>query len=678
MPRILIGDDTPRHIFLGGQPVKKIYVGSDLVWEAGVPPDILALIADVNTISLDDRPSGNIKLDFVTANSNTNLLHAGNRNVPVLGYLEADPSRDIDTGLSGATFYGITSKEDNLYVTMGTTAHARNVKGNLASNINLGVAVGSTPSGWRGGVYADSTFWFINIGTVANVAFAFNTSGAHIAAKNIVLGAGGYERAFTNGTTLWFIDNSVNVAKAWTTAGVRDSSKDFNLGSGNWLGASIADKATYVLEANLVPPALHAYTTQDRQRRSSKDFVLPGQQAGEALRVYRGLGYADDRLWVLDVPTSGNAFLRAYTFNETRYARFIRYIQQDFDIGSGDWQGAATNGVTAWILDDTTNIARAWNVTTRQRDSAKDINLGARLWRGIIYAKGRLYGIDSSSVARAYSTTTYTAVPTFNITHGNTDMTGGFSVDDDIWFINDRTDTAVSFSLTTGTPSNKNLTLGRGQWDGGSFTTTNKFYILNRNAVPPLVRGYRKDNIARDPGIDFTIPQTIGDTLIAYRGAFAAGNNVWFIDSRSGKAIAYYVDSDFSEVIIPQPTETTEYTVNAIGESGSAHRSVTVGVTQQPALSNLTATGRGGQQAAPQGVTIRLTGRVQGWPRPTLTVDQNWRLPISDRHFSRVAGALNTWSFDITQFYGSSGRRTFNITATNTSGSATSNITFNG
>ena len=129
---------------------------------------------------------------------------------------------------------------------------------------------------------------------------------------------------------------------------------------------------------------------------------------------------------------------------------------------------------------------------------------------------------------------------------------------------------------------------------------------------------------------------------------------------------------------ITQPTQTTTYRLIAHNTGGSNHRDATVTVTQNPALSNCSARGRSGGQAAPQGVTVDITCTVKGYPRPVITVNQGWVASTTpDRHFTTVSGQVNTWTWEDSQFYGTSGARTFIVTATNSSGSTTASVPFN-
>ena len=125
---------------------------------------------------------------------------------------------------------------------------------------------------------------------------------------------------------------------------------------------------------------------------------------------------------------------------------------------------------------------------------------------------------------------------------------------------------------------------------------------------------------------------------------------------------------------IPQPTETTNYRLIARNNGGQSFRDAQVAVTQNPQLSNLAVTALSAGPSAPQGETIRLSGKVIGFPRPNIFID-NGIGRVSARHFTKVAGEVNASNFSITHFYGSVAQRTFNVRAENTSGFVTRQVT---
>ena len=174
--------------------------------------------------------------------------------------------------------------------------------------------------------------------------------------------------------------------------------------------------------------------------------------------------------------------------------------------------------------------------------------------------------------------------------------------------------------------------------------------------------------------VSFTLAVTgrSGETTNAQVVRLPGGQNV-------GPTYQGQNGANISETLpnIPQPNQTTTYRLFATNAGGAAHRDTTLTVTQNPALSGLTTQGRSGGQAAPQGVTIVISGTVTGYPRPDITINQSFNNgnALSDRHFT--SNGTNSWAFTADWFYPSTTSRVFTVTATNSSGSASQNVTFN-
>ena len=70
---VRIGNEAnPSHITIGTLPIKKVYIGTDEVWNNTNLPNIVTFTVSPTTIDLDTRPTGNISLSWTaTAQSNT-------------------------------------------------------------------------------------------------------------------------------------------------------------------------------------------------------------------------------------------------------------------------------------------------------------------------------------------------------------------------------------------------------------------------------------------------------------------------------------------------------------------------------------------------------------------------------------------------------------------------------
>ena len=659
-----------------------------LLWQNINPPGIDFITADTLLINLDTRPSGNIRLSYATEGLR-NLLSTGSTDIPILNRITTESSKDFN--IPSALYFGTWSDQTNIWAISGNEAKAFNPKKTGADktdttkDIDLTTVVGSTPGGWRGGVYLNGYHWIINVSATNFVAFCFNSSRVQLAARNIILPRSGYERAFGFGNTIWFINNVHNTADAYDVTGTskptRDSSKDFNLGAGIWYGGDISERGIYLLNATGSAPALHAYTQQDRQRRSERDYSL--STAGSPFPAYRGLVNFDSNFYALD--TEQNKF-KALQFFEKQNMNAIRVFQRDINLGTGEWRGGAGNKDTIWFLDNsgsTDKYLRAYRKgVLLTRDSSKDHNLGPGTFNGVC-ASGNLIWVLRTDIneLRALNISS-TGILVRNVGQDITGLPAGYEgcVTDgtDIWLVSISTNTAVSYSISSKTISNKNIGLGRGAWNGGTFYNGLNLYFVNRNAVPPSTRAHLASDRSHQSSKQFTLFNT---GRVEYRGALSVGKEAWFIDDYNNRAYCYYVDIDVGSARIPQPAETTSYRIVSLNASGSSHQDVTITATQSPTVTNLDVRFVSDHSSLPTSGTIYITGQVHGYPRPEVTINQGWTYRIgenhiSSRHFTKVSGVANTWSFETTHHFSSNPGRTFRVTVTNSSGSSYGDVIF--
>ena len=643
----------------------------------GGPNEISALMANPASIDLDLSSTGNITLSYATKGKR-NTLSQGATNIPVLDKLQADTAHDIDlnTAFPNQLWQGATSDYFTIWILQSGANYLRawnalSKARDSSKDISLGAGTFSAP------VYNQGNIWVV-IGTEAR-AYSTNNQQRDSSVGVIAVGAGSWTRAFSDDVTLWFINNTTNRALAWNASSLaRDSSKDFGLGSGFWDGSAQSDTAIYLLDRNNVPPVLRAYTKQSRQRRATKDFALPQTGTGNAVLAYRGLVGASGLVFALD-----DHFKRLYAYKkvEASYLTHKRWEQKDFDLGANTYRGACSDGIIGWIINTATSKAEAWTLPTLRtsavRMTSRDITLlGGGTFKGLIYSSvsgGRIWVLDNSSLARCYESGPGIRDETRDITHGYSDAERGIANDTYLWIVRGNRN-AEAFRISDRTPqSGQLINLPTGNFEGGAINTGPSLYFVNRNASPPSTLTYNATTRARQTSKDFSL----GDRQ-EYRGAVSVGRLAWFINITTMKAEAYYLDADFSEQTIPQPTENTTYRLDSLLEANRYNANTSVEITQNPVLSSLVATGLGGRIGAPGGVTIQITGRVVGYPRPSISISMGWRNPLNDRHFTKVSGAVNTWSFIDTHFFGTSGRRTLTVTATNSSGSVSSDVVFNG
>ena len=199
---------------------------------------------------------------------------------------------------------------------------------------------------------------------------------------DIALGTGNWRGGASDGTTLWFVNNTDDIARAYVAATrARDSSKDIALGTGTWLGGTSDGTTLWFIDSS--ERIARAYVAATRARDSSKDI---------ALGTGTWLGGTSDgtTLWFIN-PTDDIA--RAYVA-----ATRARDSSKDIDLGDGNWRGGTSDGTTLWFTDSNERIARAYVAATRARDASKDISdIPSGSLNGVVYASDTLWFVEPTA-----------------------------------------------------------------------------------------------------------------------------------------------------------------------------------------------------------------------------------------------------------------------------------------
>ena len=125
----------------------------------------------------------------------------------------------------------------------------------------------------HGGISDGTTIWFVNNTTRIAVAYSVTTRRAD-APKNIALGTGNWSGACYDGTTLWFVDRALSRAVAYNASTrTADTAKNIALVRGSYRGATSNGNILWFLDTDN-PDRVYGYTANDRQRDFSNDIVL--------------------------------------------------------------------------------------------------------------------------------------------------------------------------------------------------------------------------------------------------------------------------------------------------------------------------------------------------------------------------------------------------------------------
>ena len=194
---------------------------------------------------------------------------------------------------------------------------------------------------------------------------------------------------FGGGGLLYVSDNTANYLRVYDLLGNRQSGDDISLGAGSWAGVAVAPTRLYVAGV-FVLPTLRAYDFSGN--RQAGDDIDPGvgqwagmtstptrlyaldnttnhirawdfqgnRQAGDDIGgVATGVGIVatQTRLYVLNVATNR---LLAYDFSGNRH------VGDEISLGAGGWKGVTVSPDHFYVLDNTDNYLRAWDLSWQQ------------------------------------------------------------------------------------------------------------------------------------------------------------------------------------------------------------------------------------------------------------------------------------------------------------------------
>ena len=251
---------------------------------------------------------------------------------------------------------------------------------------------------------------------------------------------------------------------------LHDSKSARKLPEGADFSARSADttKALKLVAEETTPPVVLPYS-----RQISKDIPLLRSTFSGA---NWSSGVSDGTtVWFVDF---SNDYARAFNVS-TR----VRDSSKDINLGSGYWSGGFSNGTTVWFVERYSGQVRAYNASTRVRDSSKDINLGSGSWRGSV-SDGTTVWFITGSNARAYNVSTRVRDNSkdINLGSGMGDWTGGVSDGTTVWFVDFvREDSnARAYNASTRVRDNsKDINLGSGIFLSGVFHVNTIWFIYN-------------------------------------------------------------------------------------------------------------------------------------------------------------------------------------------------------
>ena len=414
----------------------------------------------------------------------------------------------------------------------------------------------------------------------------------------------------------------------------------------------------------------------------------------------------------LDTRSTGNVTL-SWTALGTPVPSVARDTTKDINLGTGQWNAAASDGTTLWFVNSNTNIAVAYNASTLQPDSTKNVNLGRPdgTWSSAyldsqtiqfiyLYNAGsgsihsyeysfvpgrpfvqptgsaprgsRLYAVGLSPVYGAisytrlvghitYATSWYVSRNSMALAVSTEGRPGG-------GFLRDSTrDIDIGFSARSA------VTDGTTIWFGGRA-----FNPVTRQRISSLdISNVSESTAALNVGR--TLWFVVGSTAQAYNSIPLGSiqTSRVFLEPQGTQIGQTYVTAGgvgVSETFdTPQPSQTQTYRLVITRDGGTSHSDAVVTITQNPVITNFR---RVSFQQAPglQAGTFGFRATIVGYPQPTLSYrfGNGRQGAITARHLSPSAGT-NEFNFNWS-IYHTVLNDSLVLTASNSSGSVSSTI----
>ena len=172
---------------------------------------------------------------------------------------------------------------------------------------------------------------------------------------------------WSNGTTMWVVDSGGDKIYAYSmSTKARDASKDFNTlsAAGNNNPYGLWSNGTTMWVVDISDRKIYAYNLTTKARDSSKDFTTL-QSAGNTSP--RGLWSNGTTMWVSDWSK------KIYAYNMSTKARDTSKEFSSLDAQNTKPREIWSNGTTMWVADYGRNKLFAYTLSSRTRNSSKDV-----------------------------------------------------------------------------------------------------------------------------------------------------------------------------------------------------------------------------------------------------------------------------------------------------------------
>ena len=213
-------------------------------------------------------------------------------------------------------------------------------------------------------------------------------------------------------------------------------------------------------------------------RNSARDFATTSGN------VNAGIGVGDE-IWLINGVTG---LMEAYTVTDTT---ITRNAARDVDLGTGNWEGAATDETTIFVVDDSTDSVLGLDAATLV-PNGRDVNLDSGSWDGALCspATNSIWFLnDSFDQAICYRLDNLTRNAARDISIPFAQLDGGTVIDESLILIDDSSNSLIAYDETTlERQTERDVSLESGFWDS-VVSRGNEIWVSHREVA--MMESYR-------------------------------------------------------------------------------------------------------------------------------------------------------------------------------------------
>ena len=546
-----------------------------------------------------------------------------------------DPSNtDIGISSDGTTMYVLADPDDKIRAYALSDGMRQDGTGSTTDREFDLHADNDDP----GGIWSDrTTLWVSDYGDDKIYAYMLadgtrvseTTGGTTTYPKDVTLHSDNEDASgiWSNGTTMWVVDNVDNKVYAYTLAtGGRDIGSEFGLHSENDNLRSIWSHGTTMLVPDRIDHKIYTYNAPASAVSGDPSLsalgVSPGtlrpEFAGDTFEYRAAVENSATQVTVSPTATVATAAIEYLDGNDAALA--------DADTVAAGHQVALAVGLTTFQVKVTDGTATALYTVTMERDSdeaygwtpTRDIRA---LAAGNLDGKGlwsdatTLWVVDAGD-HKVYAYTLAdgerTATSEFNLDAENGDPSGIWSDDTTIW-VADRDDhklyayrladgTRVSETDGTDTTYPKDVALSNNPDPEGMWSDGTTLWVADNGHDRVFAYTLADGERVRQAGGQTNFPKDVALSNGDAAGIWSDGTTLWVVDSDDGKVYAYTLnggardaDNDFdvwsesdsiwgiwgdaTTIWVPDRTDSKIYTYNAPAQAPADTTAPTVAIT---------------------------------------------------------------------------------------------------